>query len=106
MGQHVCAAQDSASALELARSDRPDVVISDIGMPNMDGCELARQLRKEPGLEGVILVALTGYEQDDDRRQTKDAGFDYHLVKPVSLAALQQLLANVPVRQRAILDGD
>ncbi|HEV2972061.1 MAG TPA: PAS domain S-box protein [Pirellulales bacterium] len=102
MGQDVCAAQDSASALELAKSQRPDIVISDIGMPNMDGCELARQLRKEPGLEGVILVALTGYEQDDDRRQTKDAGFDYHLVKPVSLAALEQLLANVPIRPTAI----
>jgi PAS domain S-box-containing protein len=104
MGQHVCAAQDSASALERAKAQRPDIVISDIEMPNMDGCELARQLRKEPGLEGLILVALTGYEQESNRQRTKDAGFDYHLVKPISLAALQQLLANAPIRPKAILD--
>ena len=96
MGQQILTATNAAEALESARRERPDLVISDIGMPNMDGYELARRLRKEPGLEGLLLVALTGYGQDSDKQRAKEAGFDYHLVKPVSLEALQDLLQSLP----------
>ena len=96
MGQQVCTATDATEALESVRRERPDLVISDIGMPNIDGYELARRLRKEPDSERLILVALTGYGQETDKQQAKAAGFDYHLVKPVSLEALQALLASLP----------
>jgi CheY-like chemotaxis protein len=72
------------------------VIISDIGMPDMDGYELARRMRREPGLQGVVLVALTGYGREGDRRQVEEAGFDYHLVKPASIEALQELLGSLP----------
>ena len=71
-------------------------------MPNMDGYELARRLRKEPGLEGLRLVALTGYGQDSDKQRAKEAGFDYHLVKPVSLEALQDLLTSLPASPQEV----
>ena len=96
MGQQMHTVTDAAAALDRVRRERPDLVISDIGMPNMDGYELARRLRNEPGMEGVLLVALTGYGQDSDKQRAKEAGFDYHLVKPVSLEALQDLLASLP----------
>ena len=75
------------------QANRPDVIISDIAMPHMDGFQLARQVREIPEFDGVTLVALTGYGQESDRRQAQEAGFDFHLVKPVGLAALQELLA-------------
>jgi PAS domain S-box-containing protein len=102
MGQQVCTAHNAATALESARRERPDLVISDIGMPGMDGYELARRLRREPGLEGLILVALTGYGQDRDKQRAKASGFDYHLVKPVGLKALQDLLASLPTSADAV----
>jgi len=70
-------------------------------MPNLNGYELARRLRKEPGMEGMTLVALTGYGQDCDRQRAKEAGFDDHLVKPVSLDSLRNLLASLPSPLRA-----
>ncbi len=96
MGQKICTATDATAALESVRRERPDLVISDIGMPNIDGYELARRLRKEPDSKRLILVALTGYGQETDKQQAKAAGFDYHLVKPVSLKALQDLLTSLP----------
>jgi CheY-like chemotaxis protein len=96
MGQQVEVQQDALSALESARAAPPDVVISDIAMPNVDGYELARRLRQEPALEGTVLIALTGYGQDSDRQAAKDAGFDHHLVKPVGLEALEEILASLP----------
>ena len=65
-------------------------------MPDVDGYELARRLRSEPGLENVVLVALTGYGQDSDRQRARDAGFDHYLVKPVSIEDLEDLLASLP----------
>ena len=78
------------------KANRPDVVISDIAMPHMDGFQLARQVREIPEFDGVTLVALTGYGQESDRRQAQEAGFNFHLVKPVGLVALQELLACLP----------
>lgn len=105
MGHQVRAVNDGAAALESVRSDRPDLVISDIAMPNMDGYELARHLREESGLEGLLLVALTGYGRDSDRQRATEAGFDYHLVKPVSLEALQDLLATLPASPGEVSGG-
>ncbi|MEX2307506.1 MAG: PAS domain S-box protein [Pirellulales bacterium] len=96
LGHHVETARHAAAALEAVDQQRPDIVFSDIGMPDIDGYELARRLRQMPELAGVVLVALTGYGQERDRQKTVEAGFDYHLVKPVSLDALQDLLASLP----------
>jgi signal transduction histidine kinase len=80
---------DGPAALDVARDFRPDVVLLDLGLPVMDGFELARRFRQQPETKDVLLVALTGYARDDDRRRSKDAGFDLHLVKPVRLDELQ-----------------
>jgi PAS domain S-box-containing protein len=101
MGQSVRTASDVKTALEIARAERPDVIISDIAMPEVDGYEFARRLRNEPSLRGAVLVALTGYGQETDRRQTRDAGFDFHLVKPVSLDALRDVLLQAAVVRAA-----
>jgi signal transduction histidine kinase/CheY-like chemotaxis protein len=91
-GHDVHLAHDGPSALEKARQLRPEVILLDIGMPRMDGHEVARRLRLQPETANVLVVALTGYGQDEDRRRSKESGFSAHLVKPVDLAALQALL--------------
>ena len=85
---------DGRAAPEAARSYQPKMVSLDIGMAGMDSYGVARRLRQQPGFAGVLLVALTGWAQDKDRRRCLEAGFDHHLVKPVDLDALQQLLAS------------
>jgi len=94
-GHEVRIADDGLSALEMAKSYRPDLVFLDIGMPVMDGYEVARQMRQMPGLEKTVLTALTGWGQKEDRRRTAKAGFDHHLVKPVEATALENLLAGL-----------
>ena len=96
LGQNVRATENPAAALSLVQAEPFDVVISDIAMPAMDGYELARQLRCKPESQNMVLVALTGFGQDSDRQRAKDAGFDFHLVKPVSFESLQNLLASLP----------
>jgi PAS domain S-box-containing protein len=93
MGHEAETAHDGGAALEAARSRRPDIVLLDISMPGMDGFTVARRLRSEPGLRQIRVVALTGFGQQDDRRRTREAGFDDHLVKPVSPEDLRRLLA-------------
>ena len=93
LGQDVYTAYDGLAGLELARQHLPDVVLLDIGLPLMDGYEVARRCREEPGLKGMTLVAMTGYGQDSDRQRSQEAGFDAHLVKPVNLQDLMLLLA-------------
>jgi CheY-like chemotaxis protein len=96
MGQSVRTVGDAAEALASVQSEKPDLVISDLALPHMDGYELARRLRVVPGLATLPIVALTGYGQESDKQRAKEAGFDFHLVKPVSLEALQHLLAALP----------
>ena len=96
LGQEVYAAHDGAAALELVADEEPDVVISDIGMPAMDGYELARHLCGLSLKKRPVLVALSGYGQPQDRDRARAAGFDQHLVKPVSIDALHELLAHLP----------
>ena len=71
------------------------MVLLDIGLPGMNGYEVAKRIRKQPQLQNVVLIALTGWGQEADRRRSHEAGFDHHLVKPVSLATLQRLLASL-----------
>jgi PAS domain S-box-containing protein len=91
-GHEVRTAADGASALELARREPPDVALLDIGLPIMDGLELARRMREDLGLTRAYLIALTGYGQEEDRRKSRAAGFDAHLVKPVDLDRLRRIL--------------
>jgi PAS domain S-box-containing protein len=91
-GHEVRIAHDGASALAIATSYHPKVVFMDIGMPGMDGYEVARRLREHQGLKSVVLAALTGWGQQEDRRRTAEAGFDYHLVKPADAKTLEDLL--------------
>jgi CheY-like chemotaxis protein len=94
MGHGVQTAYDGLGAVELAEGFRPDVILLDIGMPNMNGYEAARQIRRRPWGGGAVLVALTGWGQEEDKRQAAEAGFDHHFTKPVDLAALERLLAS------------
>ncbi len=96
-GHDVSIADDGPTALELARARPPDVVLCDISMPGMSGLKVARHLREDPGLEDALLVALTGYGQEEDKRRSQEAGFNEHLVKPVGLAALRALLSRAPL---------
>ena len=91
-GHEVRAAHDGAEALEAARAFEPQVVLCDIGLPGMNGYEVAARLREQPALKQTPLIALTGYGQEDARLRSKEAGFDYHLVKPVEPDALNALL--------------
>jgi CheY-like chemotaxis protein len=92
LGQDVDMAYDGLTALELARRHRPDVVLLDIGLPGMDGYEVARRCRDEKDLERTMLVAMTGYGKEEDRRRSQEAGFNVHLVKPVNLEEVRMLL--------------
>jgi CheY-like chemotaxis protein len=82
-------------ALERAVSFRPDVVLLDIGLPGMNGYEVAQKMRELPGLADIRLVAVTGYGRSDDRLRARDAGFDDHLTKPVEFAVLDRALTGV-----------
>jgi CheY-like chemotaxis protein len=91
-GNETIIAHDGPSAVDAAESFRPEVVLLDIGLPRLNGYEVARAIRERPWGRDVLLVALTGWGQEDALRQSQDAGFDHHMVKPVNHAALKQLL--------------
>jgi CheY-like chemotaxis protein len=83
---------DGPAALEAARTHLPEAVVLDIGLPGMDGYEVARQLRRQEGMEKITLIALTGYGREEDRRRSLAAGFDVHLIKPVDPLELVAML--------------
>ncbi len=91
-GHDVATAHDGPAALRAAQAQPPRVALLDIGLPGMDGYELAGRMRALPGSSDLVLVALTGWGQEDDRRRSQEAGFNHHLIKPVELADLQRLL--------------
>ncbi|TWT91103.1 Autoinducer 2 sensor kinase/phosphatase LuxQ [Pseudobythopirellula maris] len=96
LGDHrIETAADGPAALEAAAEQRPELVFLDIGLPGMDGYEVARRLRAAPGTRSAWIVALTGYGQADDRRKSAEAGFDHHLVKPADIEDLERLLADL-----------
>ena len=92
-GFEVMTACDGHAALEIAARFRPRFVLLDLGLPIMDGYEVARRLRAEAGLESTTLIAITAYGTDEDRRRSREAGFVGHLVKPISPAELLALLS-------------
>jgi PAS domain S-box-containing protein len=94
-GYEVMVENDSLRALDWALRERPDAGLLDIGLPDMDGNELARRLRADPRTRAMLLVAITGYGQDQDRRAALEAGFDHHMVKPVDLDKLAAILAGI-----------
>ncbi len=93
-GHEVRTAYDGQTALALARLQPPEVVICDISMPDMCGLELARCLRQELGLTDSLLVALSGYAQEEDQQRSREAGFNAHLAKPARLNSLIAMLAS------------
>ena len=94
-GYEVRSVHGGIEALEVAPEYRPEVVLLDIGLPGMSGYDVAQRLREVPGFGEVVLVAVTGYGQDNDRSRSREAGFDHHLVKPVDPEKLQALIASV-----------
>jgi two-component system CheB/CheR fusion protein len=99
-GHEVAVCCDGPSGIEAASEQVPEVILIDIGLPGMNGYEVASRLRQTPQFDRTMLVAVTGYGQADDRRRAREAGFDHHLVKPVFFEALQQLLAGPELEAR------
>lgn len=95
LGCEVQAAYDGAAALNAAESFRPNAMLLDIGMPGMDGYEVAREVRNRLGPLNVLLIAVTGWGQEEDFQRTRAAGFDHHLTKPVALESLEPLLLSL-----------
>jgi CheY-like chemotaxis protein len=94
-GHETASVYTAADALSRATAFKPDVVLLDIGLPGMDGYEVAQQMRELPGLRDIRLVAVTGYGRSEDRLRAREAGFDDHLVKPVEFTALERTLAGL-----------
>lgn len=92
LGNEVRTAYDGMDALRIAEEFRPEIMLLDIGMPRVDGYETAKRLRQEPWGKQVLLIALTGWSQEEDQRRTQEAGFDYHFVKPLDPVAFQGII--------------
>jgi CheY-like chemotaxis protein len=99
MGNKVQVAHDGPEAVRAAEALRPDVVLMDIGLPRLNGYDAARQIRAEGWGKGMVVVAVTGWGQPEDKRKSLEAGCDFHMVKPVNPAELEKLLGGlVPAR--------
>jgi PAS domain S-box-containing protein len=101
LGAEVRVADSGTAGLDVYRAYRPEVVLLDIGMPGMDGYEVARRIRADESGSRTSLVALTGWGQDEHRQKAREAGFDHHLVKPAEIPVLQALLGSLPQRRSA-----
>lgn len=99
LGSETFDAHDGIEAVESASNLRPDVILMDIGMPRLNGYDAARRIRQEPWGHDVLMVATTGWGKEEDRRRSKEAGFDLHLVKPIDISAVQEVLAS-PARMQ------
>jgi CheY-like chemotaxis protein len=97
-GYDVQTAFNGPTGLETARTFQPQVILCDIGLPGMDGYQVARQLRQEEALASSYVIALTGYGRDEDQRQARDAGFDLHMTKPIDYDHLRRALSSLPMR--------
>ena len=93
LGHEVRVVHDGPSALAIVDDFAPEVVILDIGLPGMSGFDVARELRMRAVTKTALLIALTGYGADSDKQEARDAGFDHHLVKPVSFTAIETVIA-------------
>jgi PAS domain S-box-containing protein len=94
-GHEVRVARDGPAGLAALQKERPEVVFLDIGLPGMDGYEVARRIREQPGMSQLLIIAVTGYGREQDQRRSHEAGFDAHMVKPVTPEAFQQVLARM-----------
>jgi CheY-like chemotaxis protein len=94
-GHEPLIAYDGLAALKKGQNDHPDVALLDLGLPGMDGYRLAQQLRREPALKNITLIAVTGYKWKDAHLRSQEYGFDHHLVKPVDPKQLESLLATM-----------
>jgi CheY-like chemotaxis protein len=99
-GHDVRVARTGAAALQEAEAFRPEVLFIDVGLPDMSGHDVARKLRQLPALKDAVLVAVTGYGQQSDRRRSREAGFDHHWIKPLTGEMLADLLASLDARDR------
>lgn len=102
LGAEVVVAHNGPAALDMVQTFKPAVVFLDIGMPGMDGHEVAARVRQLPEGRNITLIALTGWGQAEDRRRSREAGFDYHLVKPATPNDLKQLLANIAAHEKTV----
>ena len=98
MGNDTRTAHDGLAAVEAAGEFRPDIILLDIGLPKLNGYEACRRIREQPWSKGMVIVALTGWGQDEDRRRSAEAGFNHHMVKPVEVDALEKVLATPNAR--------
>jgi CheY-like chemotaxis protein len=103
LGYETCTAYDGSEALKAAAECRPDVALLDIGMPKMNGYDVAKRIREQPWGEDIVLIAVTGWGQTEDQQRSLEAGFDHHLVKPVDPNALAKLLASLAGRRECEL---
>jgi CheY-like chemotaxis protein len=101
-GNEVLVAHSGQDAVDVARRHRPSIVILDIGLPGLDGYEVARALRNESTGAGMLILALTGWGQIEDKQRARDAGFDHHFTKPVDIDAIQHAIATRAQRQTAV----
>jgi PAS domain S-box-containing protein len=95
MGHDLAIARDGIQGMECARAFRPDVILLDIGLPQLNGYETARRIREQPWGKDIFLIAVTGFGQEEDRRRSLEAGFDYHMVKPVNFVELEKKLSEI-----------
>jgi CheY-like chemotaxis protein len=99
MGHEVCVVHDGVKAVERAATFRPDIILLDIGMPQLNGYDACARIRQQPSSKGTLIVALTGWTQDDKKQRSQEVGFDFHLIKPVELPALEKLLRDYPANR-------
>ncbi len=92
-GAEVSTAYDGLEAVQRAEQFQPNVILLDIGMPKLNGYDAARRIRAQPWANGTVLIAMTGWGQEEDKRRAEEAGFDHHLTKPIEPAALEKALA-------------
>ena len=93
-------AHDGATSIEIAREFQPHIVMLDIGLPTMSGYEVCSMMRKEPVLQNSVFIAQTGWGQQEHRQRSKEAGFDHHLVKPINMQQLKELIASIAAQQK------
>jgi CheY-like chemotaxis protein len=94
MGNQTQIAHDGLEALAVVEVFRPDVILMDIGMPKLNGYDTCRRIRQQPWGKNIVIVAQTGWGQEDDKKKSQEAGFDFHMIKPVNPLELERLLAS------------
>lgn len=95
MGYMVATASNGFEAIDTARTFHPDLILMDIGMPQLDGYAVAKEIRKQSWGEKIFIVALTGWGQEQDKQHAKEAGFDFHITKPIKMDMLKSVLSKI-----------